>query len=43
MRRFIGKAKVFDQEKAARDAVIKGQIQPGDAVVVRYAGPKEAV
>lgn len=40
MRRFIGKAKVFDQEKAARDAVIKGQIQPGDAVVVRYAGPK---
>ncbi len=42
MRRFEGPAKVFDSEKAATDAMLKGRIVPGDAVVIRYQGPKGA-
>jgi dihydroxy-acid dehydratase len=42
MRRFEGPAKVFDTEKAATDAMLAGRIKPGDAVIVRYQGPKGA-
>lgn len=42
MRKFEGPAKVFDAEKAATDAMLAGKIKPGDAVVVRYQGPKGA-
>jgi dihydroxy-acid dehydratase len=36
---FEGVAKVFDDEVAAMSAVTRGQIQPGDVVVIRYEGP----
>ncbi len=39
MRRFEGKAKVFNNQDDAREAVLSGKIQPGDAVVIRYEGP----
>lgn len=39
MIRFTGKAKVFDTQDTAREAVLTGKIQPGDAVVIRYEGP----
>ncbi len=42
MRRFEGPARVFDTEKSATDAMLAGKIRPGDAVVVRYQGPKGA-
>ena len=42
LRTFEGPAKVFDQERAATDAMLDGKIKPGDAVVVRYQGPKGA-
>jgi len=42
MRKFEGPAKVFDIEKSATDAALDGRIKPGDAVVVRYQGPKGA-
>lgn len=42
LRAFEGPAKVFDKEKAATDAMLAGRIKPGDAVVVRYQGPKGA-
>lgn len=42
MRQFEGPAKVFDTEKAATDAMLKGRIEPGDAVIIRYQGPKGA-
>jgi dihydroxy-acid dehydratase len=42
LRKFEGPAKVFDSEKAATDAMLKGKIEPGDAVVIRYQGPKGA-
>ncbi len=35
-----GPACVFDREEDAFAAVIRGQIQPGDVVVLRYEGPK---
>ena len=37
---FEGVARVFDRERAALDALEDGTIQAGDAVVIRYEGPK---
>lgn len=34
------KAKPFDCEEEAIDAVLKHRIRPGDAVIIRYEGPK---
>jgi len=42
MRKFEGPAKVFDSEKDATDSMLAGKIKTGDAVVVRYQGPKGA-
>jgi dihydroxy-acid dehydratase len=42
MRKFEGPAKVFDSEKDATDSMLSGKIRTGDAVVVRYQGPKGA-
>jgi dihydroxy-acid dehydratase len=39
-KKFKGKAKCFDSEKYALDAVLKRKIKPGDVVVIRYEGPK---
>ncbi len=38
--RFEGRARVFDGEDAAMDAVLGGRIEAGDVVVIRYEGPK---
>ncbi|HXG73508.1 MAG TPA: dihydroxy-acid dehydratase [Candidatus Nitrosotenuis sp.] len=38
--KFTGRAKTFDREEDAFDAVSKNQIQEGDVVVIRYEGPK---
>ncbi|MGH9291227.1 MAG: dihydroxy-acid dehydratase, partial [Acidimicrobiales bacterium] len=37
---FEGRARVFDGEEAALEAVLAGSIAPGSVVVVRYEGPK---
>ncbi len=37
---FEGKAVVFDSEEDATKAVIGGKISPGQALVIRYEGPK---
>ena len=37
---FEGPAKVFERERAAMDALEKGDIQAGDVVIIRYEGPK---
>jgi dihydroxy-acid dehydratase len=42
LRKFEGPAKVFDTEKSATDAMLAGKIKKGDAVVIRYQGPKGA-
>lgn len=38
--RFVGKARVFDAEEDAFDAISKRKIVEGDVVVIRYEGPK---
>ena len=35
-----GPARVFDSEEACLDAILKGRVQRGDVVVIRYEGPK---
>ncbi|EGP93774.1 dihydroxy-acid dehydratase [Nitrosarchaeum koreense] len=40
MTRFTGKARVYDREEYAFDAVAKGEIEEGHVVVIRYEGPK---
>ncbi|MBR7152861.1 MAG: dihydroxy-acid dehydratase [Candidatus Methanomethylophilaceae archaeon] len=42
MMTFSGRARVFDCEKDAADAIVSGDIVPGDVVVIRYEGPKGA-
>lgn len=37
---FTGRARVFDRERAAMDALEDGTIAAGDVVVIRYEGPK---
>ncbi len=37
---FIGKAKVFDREEDAFDAISKREIKEKDVVIIRYEGPK---
>ncbi len=37
---FEGPARVFDGESGAMEAVLTGQIQDGDVILIRYEGPK---
>ncbi|HUU10548.1 MAG TPA: dihydroxy-acid dehydratase [Phycisphaerae bacterium] len=39
MRQFTGKARVFDSEDAANEAILAQQIEAGDFIVLRYEGP----
>jgi dihydroxy-acid dehydratase len=36
----IGPARVFNREEEALDAVLKGKIEPGSVIVLRYEGPR---
>lgn len=40
MKKVVLKARPFDSEETAISAVLKGEINPGDAVIIRYEGPK---
>lgn len=42
MMRFTGRAKVFDGEAQAKEAILSGGIVAGDVVIIRYEGPKGA-
>jgi dihydroxy-acid dehydratase len=37
---FEGRARVFDDQKLAGEAIRRGRIEHGDVVVIRYEGPK---
>lgn len=39
-RKITGKAKVFDSEEEAMQAILRRKIESGDVVVIRYEGPK---
>jgi dihydroxy-acid dehydratase len=40
MHTFTGTAHCFDSEEAANEAILTGQIQEGQVIVIRYEGPK---
>ena len=40
MLKHSGPARVFDGEEPASEAILAGEIKPGDVVVIRYEGPK---
>lgn len=40
--KFVGKAKVFDGEFAANDAIAAGEVKMGEVIVIRYSGPQGA-
>lgn len=40
MLRYKGRARVFDSEEDAMRSILKGKINAGDVVVIRYEGPK---
>ena len=42
MMQFTGRARVFDCEKDATEAILSGKIVAGDVVIIRYEGPKGA-
>src|SRR5579872_5008116 len=37
---FTGRARVFDGEERATEAILKGAVRAGDVVVIRHEGPK---
>ncbi len=40
MFRFTGKARVFDSQDAALEAIFRGGVKKGDVIVIRYEGPR---
>jgi dihydroxy-acid dehydratase len=40
MHEFTGRARCFDSEEEANEAILAGQVQEGEVVVIRYEGPK---
>jgi dihydroxy-acid dehydratase len=40
MHRFTGRARCFDSEEAANQAILNGRVLEGEVVVIRYEGPK---
>ncbi|MGD1060480.1 MAG: dihydroxy-acid dehydratase [Methanomassiliicoccales archaeon] len=42
MQVFIGRARVYDSEATATEAIMADQIESGDVIVIRYEGPKGA-
>jgi dihydroxy-acid dehydratase len=40
MHTFTGKARCFDLEEAANQAILDGRVREGEVIVIRYEGPK---
>ncbi len=40
LRHFSGKARVFNSENEASEAIFSGDVEKGDALLIRYEGPK---
>jgi len=37
---FSGKARVYESQEAACDAILGNELEPGDVVIIRYEGPR---
>ena len=40
MHKFTGKARCFDSEESANQAILDGKVKEGEVVIIRYEGPK---
>ncbi|NIQ39386.1 MAG: dihydroxy-acid dehydratase [Proteobacteria bacterium] len=40
MHKFTGKARCFNSEEDANQAILEGKVQEGEVIVIRYEGPK---
>ncbi len=40
LRKFTGRARIFESEEETMKAIMEGKVKAGDVVVVRYEGPK---
>jgi dihydroxy-acid dehydratase len=40
MHTFTGKARCFDSEEMANEAIMEGKVKAGEVLVIRYEGPK---
>ncbi len=40
MHTFTGKARCFDSEEMANEAIMEGRVKAGEVLVIRYEGPK---
>jgi dihydroxy-acid dehydratase len=40
MRKFTGRARVFESEEETFTAIMEGKVKAGDVIIVRYEGPK---
>ncbi|PKL84334.1 MAG: dihydroxy-acid dehydratase [Ignavibacteriae bacterium HGW-Ignavibacteriae-3] len=40
MKVFSGPARIFESQEEAVERILKGEVKPGDVVVIRYEGPK---
>jgi dihydroxy-acid dehydratase len=40
MRKFVGTARIYESEEETVAAIMEGKVKEGDAVIVRYEGPK---
>ncbi len=40
---FKGRARVFNSEEEAVDYIMKGNVEEGDAIIIRYEGPKSGM
>ena len=40
MLKFSGPAKIYESQEEAVEKILKGDVKPGDVVVIRYEGPK---
>jgi dihydroxy-acid dehydratase len=40
MQKHIGPARVFNREEEALEAILKGKIEPGSVIILRYEGPR---
>jgi dihydroxy-acid dehydratase len=40
MLKFVGKAVIFDSQEEACEGILKGAVEPGHVVVIRYEGPQ---
>ena len=40
MLRFAGPARIYEDQDAASEGILAGEVRPGDVVVIRYEGPR---